>query len=300
MKKIGVGRTACGPGAANAGIRNPDVVLAEGFPLSKFCSCRNSKESYAACVDSASHSAESMTQPLPDGVEAGLDVSEEGRVCGQQAHLALCVQVVSSHLLGAINIEHALSAQNALAARLLPHAANEADALKQPNIPRLFLLDGCSLTFPLGPLSNRLRANSPGSKFLALLDPDRSGKPELLRLFHWGIDGMLVLDEDWKSQLPIATVALLSNRLWVPPEILLAFIHQMKSVLDRQLLPGQPLTGRESQVLQLLFRRLTNKEIAGDLNISERTAKFHVCNLLNKLGLENRKNLLNTFGGESV
>jgi DNA-binding NarL/FixJ family response regulator len=45
---------------------------------------------------------------------------------------------------------------------------------------------------------------------------------------------------------------------------------------DPQLLSGQLLTARESQVLELLFRRLTNKEIAGDLKISERTAKFHV------------------------
>ncbi len=70
----------------------------------------------------------------------------------------------------------------------------------------------------------------------------------------------------------------------------------MRMLLDRQLLPGQSLTARESQVLQLLFRRLTNKEIACDLNISERTAKFHVCNLLNKLGLESRKDLFETFG----
>jgi DNA-binding NarL/FixJ family response regulator len=182
----------------------------------------------------------------------------------------------------------------------LPHAASEADALKQPNVPRLFLLDGCSLASPLGPLSSRLRANSPGSKFLVLLAPDRSGKAELLRLFHWGVEGMLVLDEDWKSQLPGAALALLGNRLWVPPEILLAFVHGMKNLLERQLLLGQLLTGRESQVLQLLFRGITNKEIACDLNISERTAKFHVCNVLNKLCLESSKNLLKTFGVESV
>jgi FixJ family two-component response regulator len=42
--------------------------------------------------------------------------------------------------------------------------------------------------------------------------------------------------------------------------------------------------------------RLTNKEIARELEISVRTAKFHVCNLLNKLGLENRRNLLEGFG----
>ena len=214
--------------------------------------------------------------------------------------MALALQVVSSHLLGVFDIENVLSAQPAFASRLCPHASSEAEALKRPNFPRLFLLDGCSLIFPLGPLSSRLRTNSPGSKFLALLAPDRNSEAEMIRLFHWGIDGILVLDGRWKSELPKAIVALLSNRVWVPPEVLSAFVKQMKTLLNRQFLRGQSLTARESQVLQLLFRRLTNKEIACDLNISERTAKFHVCNVLNKLGLENRRNLLEAFAVESM
>ena len=209
--------------------------------------------------------------------------------------MPLALQVVSSHLLGVLDIEKVLSAQPAFATRLCPHANTESDALRAPNFPRLFLLDGCSITASLGPLSSRLRANSPGSKFLALLAPDRKSEAEMMRLFHWGIDGMLVLDEEWKSELPKAIVTLLSNRLWVPNEVLLAFVKVMKTVLDRQLLPGQSLTAREGQVLQLLFRSFTNKEIACGLDISERTAKFHVCNVLNKLGLENRRHFLEAF-----
>jgi DNA-binding NarL/FixJ family response regulator len=214
--------------------------------------------------------------------------------------MALALQVVSSHLLGVLDIENVLSAQPAFADRLWPHASSEAEALKRPNSPRLFLLDACSLTFPLGPLSSRLRANAPGSKFLALLAPERNGEAEMIRLFYWGIDGMLVLNETWKSELPKAILALLGNQVWVPPEVLLTFVKQMKTLLEKQLLPGHSLTARESQVLQLLFRRLTNKEIACDLDISERTAKFHVGNVLNKLGLESRRNLLETFGVEII
>ena len=111
---------------------------------------------------------------------------------------------------------------------------------------------------------------------------------------------MLVLDANWRMELPQAVLALLEDRVWVPREVLFAFVKQMKNLLDRQLSPRQLLTARESQVLELLFRRLTNKEIARDLKISERTAKFHVCNVLNKLSLENRKKLLKTSEPESV
>ena len=109
-------------------------------------------------------------------------------------------------------------------------------------------------------------------------------------LFHWGIDGFVTLHEKWKMELAEAAMSLLRGGLWVPSEVMLTFIKQMKTLLDKQLMAGESLTAREGQVLQLLFRHLTNKEIAWQLNISERTAKFHVCNLLRKLGLENRRN----------
>jgi NarL family two-component system response regulator LiaR len=114
----------------------------------------------------------------------------------------------------------------------------------------------------------------------------------MMLLFYWGIDGFVTLHKKWKAELRKAALAILQGRLWVPSEVLLAFVKQMKTLLDTQLVAGQSLTARESQVLQLLFRRLTNKDIAHQLNISERTAKFHVSNVLSKLGIEKRKNLL--------
>jgi NarL family two-component system response regulator YdfI len=50
----------------------------------------------------------------------------------------------------------------------------------------------------------------------------------------------------------------------------------------------EPLTPRESEVLQMLASGLSNKEIAVRLAISEHTVKFHVAAILGKLGAGSR------------
>jgi DNA-binding NarL/FixJ family response regulator len=50
----------------------------------------------------------------------------------------------------------------------------------------------------------------------------------------------------------------------------------------------EPLTGRETQVLELMAEGLPNKAIAVELGISDQTVKFHVSSIAGKLGASNR------------
>jgi NarL family two-component system response regulator LiaR len=82
------------------------------------------------------------------------------------------------------------------------------------------------------------------------------------------------------------------------PETLLAAVRAVakgKTYIDpavgRQLVAAtssDELTPRETEVLRHLAQGLSNREIAGALDIGDETVKTHVANLLAKLGVENR------------
>jgi two-component system response regulator DevR len=56
-------------------------------------------------------------------------------------------------------------------------------------------------------------------------------------------------------------------------------------------IPGSELTEREREVLSLVARGYTNKQLADKLYVSEKTARNHVSHILEKLGLSRRSGI---------
>jgi len=70
------------------------------------------------------------------------------------------------------------------------------------------------------------------------------------------------------------------------PEVARRLMQQVTT--PRKPEAGAQLTDREREVLRLLAEGRSNKEIARNLVVSERTVKGHVSNILGKLGLQDR------------
>jgi two-component system nitrate/nitrite response regulator NarL len=119
-----------------------------------------------------------------------------------------------------------------------------------------------------------------GTPIIALL-ADESQFFEVLRM---GIRGLLDRNAS-ESELAAAIKAVLEGFMVIKPEW---GSRIFPSEDGMEILPSDPLTARETEVIQLIAQGLPNKVIAQRLGISEHTVKFHVNAILRKLDAQSR------------
>jgi Response regulator containing a CheY-like receiver domain and an HTH DNA-binding domain len=106
-------------------------------------------------------------------------------------------------------------------------------------------------------------------------------RDQLHKLRQLGIRDPLIIAQRGSPELSAALEEL-------DDPILIAFVKPRSSQGTAQASLLDLLTPREHQVLQLLTRGRTNREIAASLVIEEGTAKVHVRHILRKLGVRSR------------
>lgn len=126
-----------------------------------------------------------------------------------------------------------------------------------------------------------IRANCPDIKVIAL-----TSFPEedlVQRALKAGAISYLLKNVE-AEELANAIRAAYAGRSTLAPEAAQALIH----AATRPPEIGHDLTTREREVLALMIEGLNNGEIAARLTLSDSTVKFHVSNILSKLGAESR------------
>lgn len=84
-----------------------------------------------------------------------------------------------------------------------------------------------------------------------------------------------------------------SGSIWASRRLLSTLIDRLMGDSDTSLTNDPPpLTDRERQVLDLILTARSNREIARELGIEERTVQAHVGRLMRKTGADNRIDLL--------
>jgi DNA-binding NarL/FixJ family response regulator len=128
----------------------------------------------------------------------------------------------------------------------------------------------------------RIKASRPAIQVVALTSFIEEEK--VTAALEAGASGFILKDAD-ADDVAAAIRAAHNDEIHLDPAAARILARGLR---DRSTAPAEPLTERELEVLGLVGRGRSNKEIATDLGITERTARTHVSNILGKLGLASR------------
>jgi DNA-binding NarL/FixJ family response regulator len=147
---------------------------------------------------------------------------------------------------------------------------------------RMPILDGVAAT-------RRLRSEHPEVQVIALTTFDDDA--DVLAALRAGAIGYLLKDVSGET-LYAALRAAARGQSLLPPPIATKVVAELTRLADPPQVRAQPLShplsSRELEIVRLLSRGATNREIAAALVLAEGTVKNHLTNILGKLGARDR------------
>jgi DNA-binding NarL/FixJ family response regulator len=168
------------------------------------------------------------------------------------------------------------------------------EQLPQPrlrSIPTVFVVEGSLIPLPLSECIRRLRSLFPKGRFVMVDRPQPD--EEVMRLIKLGFHGFVEHSKVAES-LAAAVRAVSAGRLWISDELMHMYLRATAEARHSPAGRPQLPTPRETEVLELVRRRLSNREIATILRLSESTVKYHLSHILAKFRVGNRRELETT------
>jgi DNA-binding NarL/FixJ family response regulator len=175
--------------------------------------------------------------------------------------------------------------------RVVGASAFSPDVVEQISgaAPDVLLSDSAAIALSDLRLVSEVRAAIPGLKVIMIgMDADRE---TFLRAVRDGIVGFVLKDA---SAMEVATAvrSVANDEAVCPPSLCLALFERVANQSPQPasfvIRHNLGLTRREQQLVHMISRGLTNKEIASQLNLSEQTVKNHIHRMLRKVGATNR------------
>jgi NarL family two-component system response regulator LiaR len=201
---------------------------------------------------------------------------------------AIRVLIVDDHAVVREGLRTFLELQNGI--EVVGEAGDGAAALDQAAAlaPDVILMDLVMPRLDGVAAMRKLRERSPASQVIVLtsfLDDSR-----LLPALQAGAAGYLLKDVE-PAELARAVRTAGSDQAIIDPTVaarLLRTLSEPGPGIHRGNDPGEELTLREHEVLELIAAGRSNKRIAIELGIAEKTVKTHVGHLMAKLGVADR------------
>jgi len=152
------------------------------------------------------------------------------------------------------------------------------------NAPDVMIVDLNMTDDTFGAIT-RARAATPGTKIVAFTS--LANVNTVVRALDAGTSGYVLNTSD-PSELVHAVEAVRRGETYIAPGLASQVITLLRTHSFRQVAEAVKFSVREEQVVRLLLRGKTNKQIATVLSISERTVKHYMTILMQKLNVSNR------------
>ena len=167
-------------------------------------------------------------------------------------------------------------------------ASNGAEALAKINVlaPEVILMDVRMEKMGGIEACREIKSTHPGIAVLMLTSyPDDEA---ITASIIAGASGYLLKNVSRVELLKAVRQVATGQSLLKPEATRKAIAHMTTLASGNSQVPGEELTEREREVLALVARGYTNKQIADSLYLSEKTARNHVSHILEKLGFSRR------------
>ena len=161
-------------------------------------------------------------------------------------------------------------------------SGEQALALVPRLAPDIVLLDLVLPGMPGLEVARRLRAAHPEVRVVVLTS--YAGEESVLPAVRAGVAGYLLKDVG-PAELADAVRAVHAGGASLAPGVAATVVRSVAGAVPE---PAAALTPREREVLRLIARGRSNRLIARDLALSEKTVKAHVSAILAKLGVTDR------------
>lgn len=154
-------------------------------------------------------------------------------------------------------------------------------------MPGIIVLDSSGLALCNASLVSNIRASLPDVR-IVMVDMD-SDESKFVKAVREGVVGYVLKDA---SAVEVAATirAVAAGEAVCPRSLSMVLFRIVSQPATAPAAWGADLglSRREQQLVELLRERLTNKEIATQLNLSEQTVKNHIHNILRKVGASDR------------
>lgn len=165
-------------------------------------------------------------------------------------------------------------------------SATEAARLVNEHLPDVLLLD---INIPGGGLNvvPQIAASNPATKIVMLTASEQ--EDDVVRALKAGARAYIVKGVAAR-ELKAILRAVQNGEAYVTPALAASLLSDFQAQAKgaKKSSPLQELTEREHEILELVAIGKSNKEIAAELFLSEKTVKHHMTNILQKLHVRNR------------